>query len=248
MRRWVQTVAVCVWAGFAPVAVQISQAGQLPEDVHPVSRSRLPPIDREELDPALREAYDAAMRAAGSGGAPTGAAALRLHGSGTDLRFSGPLGRRLTETGRDLWTLVPGTTPEPFLITPFNEAQPSFSPDGRWIAYSSDRSGPTEIYVRPFPGRDPFTQVSTGGGIAPMWGARGDELYYRNGQQVLRVSVDYEPEPRFGTPELLFEGTYDLTAGGDLHYSATPDRQQFLMVVEESATTLRMVSNWRGEE
>ena len=97
MRRWVQTVAVCVWAGFAPVAVQISQAGQLPEDVHPVSRSRLPPIDREELDPALREAYDAAMRAAGSGGAPTGAAALRLHGSGTDLRFSGPLGRRLTE-------------------------------------------------------------------------------------------------------------------------------------------------------
>ncbi len=97
MRGWVQTVAVCVWAGFAPVAVQISQAGQLSEDVHPVSRSRLPPIDREEIDPALREAYDAAMRAAGSGGAPTGAAALRLHGSGTDLRFSGPLGRRLTE-------------------------------------------------------------------------------------------------------------------------------------------------------
>ena len=100
MRGWVQTVAVCVWAGFAPfapVAVQISQAGQLPEDVHSVSRSRLPPVDREELDPARREAYDAATRATGSGGAPSGAAALRLHGSGTDLRFSGPLGRRLTE-------------------------------------------------------------------------------------------------------------------------------------------------------
>ena len=97
MRRWGQTVAMCVWAGFAPVAVQISQAGQLPEDVHPVSRSRLPPIDREELDTERREAYDSAMRAAGSEGAPMGAAALRLHGSGTDLRFSGPLGRRLTE-------------------------------------------------------------------------------------------------------------------------------------------------------
>ena len=97
MRGWVQTVAVCIWAGFAPVTVQISQAGQLPEDLHPVSRSRLPPIDREELDPARRETYDAAMRAAGSGSAPTSAAALRLHGSGTDLRFSGPLGRRLTE-------------------------------------------------------------------------------------------------------------------------------------------------------
>ena len=97
MRGWVQTVAVCLWVGFAPVVVQTSQAGQLPEDVHRASRSRLPPIDREELDPTRREAYDAAMRAAGPGGAPKGAAALRLHGSGTDLRFSGPLGRRLTE-------------------------------------------------------------------------------------------------------------------------------------------------------
>ena len=97
MRRWVQTVAVCGWAGFAPVAVQISQAGQLPEDVHPVSRSRLPPIDREDLDAARRGAYDSAMRAPGAEGAPMGAAALRLHGSGTDPRFSGPLGRRLTE-------------------------------------------------------------------------------------------------------------------------------------------------------
>ena len=97
MRVFVRTVAVCVWVGFAPAALQVAEAGQLPDDVHPVSRSRLPPIDREELDPARREAYDAAMRADGSAGVPTGAPALRLHGSGTDLRFSGPLGRRLTE-------------------------------------------------------------------------------------------------------------------------------------------------------
>ena len=97
MRRWVQAVAVCVWAVSGPATVLVCQAGQLPEDVHPVSRSRLPPIDREELDATRREAYDAVMRAAGSDGAPRGAASLRLHGSGTDLRFSGPLGRRLTE-------------------------------------------------------------------------------------------------------------------------------------------------------
>ena len=72
---------------------QDSHAGQLPEDVHPVSRNRLPPVDRAELDATRRAAYDAVMRDAG----PLGAAALRLHGSGTDLRFSGPLGRRLTE-------------------------------------------------------------------------------------------------------------------------------------------------------
>ena len=97
MRGWSQTVAVCFWVGVAPMAVQTPQAGQLPEDVHPVSRNRLPPVDREALDPSRREAYDAAMRAARSSGAPTGAAALRLHGSSTDLRFSGPLGRPMTE-------------------------------------------------------------------------------------------------------------------------------------------------------
>ena len=64
--------------------------GPLPDDVHPASRSRLPPIDREELDAARRAAYNAA-------GAPTGAAALRLHGSGTNLRFDAPMGRQLTE-------------------------------------------------------------------------------------------------------------------------------------------------------
>ena len=97
MNRWTRTAVVLVCAGMVPTGTQLARAGQLPDDVHKVSRSRLPPIDREELDPARREAFDAAMRGAGPGSVPTGAAALRLHGSGTDLRFSGPLGRRLTE-------------------------------------------------------------------------------------------------------------------------------------------------------
>ncbi len=95
MRLWVQAVAVAVaaWVVLGTTTVQVSQSGQLPANVHPVSRSRLPPLEREEVDPTRRDAYDAVMRASG----PAGAAALRLHGSGTDLRFSGPLGRRLTE-------------------------------------------------------------------------------------------------------------------------------------------------------
>ena len=60
-----------------------------------MSRSRLPPVDREELDAARRAAYDAAVE--GPAGAPTGAAALRLHGSGASLRFDAPMGRQLTE-------------------------------------------------------------------------------------------------------------------------------------------------------
>jgi hypothetical protein len=79
------------------VSVQDAQAEQLPDDVNSVSRSRLPSVDREELDPTRREAYDAARRTADVERNAMGAVALRLHGSGTDLRFSGPLGRRLTE-------------------------------------------------------------------------------------------------------------------------------------------------------
>ena len=77
------------------VVAPAAAGGRLPDDVNPESRSRLPPIRREELDPARRAAWDAA--AGGPDGAPAGAAALRLHGSGASLRFAAPMGRRLTE-------------------------------------------------------------------------------------------------------------------------------------------------------
>ncbi len=97
MRRWLQRVTICIWTVFVPVTVQNAQAEQLSDDVNPVSRSRLPSVDREELDPVRREAYDAARRTEDVERNAMGAGVLRLHGSGTDLRFSGPLGRRLTE-------------------------------------------------------------------------------------------------------------------------------------------------------
>ena len=95
MRRWVLTAVVIAWAGWVPTGVGVADAGQLPADVHPDSRSRLPPIDREALDAERRA--NAAARVEGPAAAPMGAAALRLHGSGTSLRFAAPMGRQLTE-------------------------------------------------------------------------------------------------------------------------------------------------------
>ncbi len=95
MKQWVQTAVVLAWVGSLPAGAPAAHAGQLPDDVHPQSRSRLPPADREELDAARRAAYDAALES--PAGAPTGAAALRLHGSGASLRFAAPMGRQLTE-------------------------------------------------------------------------------------------------------------------------------------------------------
>ena len=95
MGRCVRTAVVLALAAALPAGLPAAHAGQLPDDVNPESRSRLPPIDREELDPVRREAFDAAV--ASPAGAPAGAAALRLHGSGASLRFEAPMGRRLTE-------------------------------------------------------------------------------------------------------------------------------------------------------
>ena len=89
MRRWVQTVVVLAWAvGFIPTGLRAADAGQLPEDVHPDSRSRLPPMDREELDGERRAAYDAAIQAGDPTTVAAGAVALRWHGSGTNLRWA----------------------------------------------------------------------------------------------------------------------------------------------------------------
>ncbi|MCY4658395.1 MAG: hypothetical protein OXF93_01090 [Acidobacteria bacterium] len=94
-KRWVRAAVVVALAASLPAGLRVAHAGQLPDDVNPESRSRLPPIDREELDPARRAAFDAAV--ASPDGAPAEAAALRLHGSGASLRFEAPMGRRLTE-------------------------------------------------------------------------------------------------------------------------------------------------------
>jgi serine/threonine protein kinase len=89
------------------------------------------------------------------------------------------------KTGGDIW-ILPGplgpagaAKPYPFLRTTFNERDPQFSPDGHWIAYQSNESGRFEVYVRPFPGPGGMRQISTAGGVQPLWRADGTELFYR---------------------------------------------------------------------
>src|SRR6266496_2778602 len=72
--------------------------------------------------------------------------------------------------GRDLWMgSLKNKVSQPFLQTPFNENDPSFSRDGKWIAYDSDESGRSEVYVRPFPGPGGKILVSTDGGTQPVF-------------------------------------------------------------------------------
>ena len=79
--------------------------------------------------------------------------------------------------------------PTVFLDTPFRDSGTAFSPDGRWLAYHSNESGPQEVYVRPFPGPGAKWQISTGGGTYPLWSRNRKELFYRAADETLMVAA-----------------------------------------------------------
>jgi serine/threonine-protein kinase len=91
-----------------------------------------------------------------------------------------------SKSGWDLWTVpiesdgagVRAGKPEVFLQTPASELDPVFSPDGRWLAYSSSESGTSQIYVRAFPDKGGKWQISNSGGGRPMWSRSGHELFF----------------------------------------------------------------------
>jgi len=157
------------------------------------------------------------------------------------------------KTQRDIWIAsVKDQKRSLFLGTPATEGAPRFSPDGRFLAYVSDESGRPEIYVQPFPGPGGKWQISTDGGIEPLWGPTGRELFYRSGNRVMAVPVTAQPSFSAGRPTMLFEGTYlasPFPATG-VTYDVTRDGQRFLMVkdVEQaSATQINVVVNWFEE-
>jgi eukaryotic-like serine/threonine-protein kinase len=143
-------------------------------------------------------------------------------------------------------------TSTPLLATAANERSGRISPDGRWIAYASDESGRSEIYVQQFPGLGSKRAVSTGGGAAPFWRQDGRELYYLSPERVLMaVDVRAEGTIAIGRPRALFRAP----VAGDVsearnHYVAARDGQSFLVsVMEESPdrAAISVVVNWPAQ-
>jgi serine/threonine-protein kinase len=158
------------------------------------------------------------------------------------------------KTARDIWVLrMSDHKSQPFLVTPFNEGDPTFSPDGNWMAYVSNESGRPEVYVQPFPGPGGKWQISTEGGTEPAWNRNGKELFYRNGDKMMALDVTTQPGFSPGKPRMLFEGQYlanDWPQLGTV-YDVSPDGQRFLMVktTEQAfaATQINVVLNWFEE-
>jgi len=152
------------------------------------------------------------------------------------------------QTGADLFVLplFGDRKAHPFLQTPFNEIEGQFSPDGRWVAYTSNESGRYEVYVAPFPGPGGKWQVSTGGGTFPRWRRDGTEIFYLAPDKKLMMAAVNGKSGSFevGAVKPLFQ---THATGSRYEYDVTADGQRFLIntAPEQTASApVTVVLNW----
>jgi hypothetical protein len=129
----------------------------------------------------------------------------------------------------------------------FVAIQPALSPDAKWLAYVSDESGRSEVYVVPFPHGSGRVLVSSGGGIWPRWSRDAKELWYRHGDRMMAVDITAKDGIlTVGRTQQLFEAEsapgglgpmYDVSADGKKFVIASRDRS-------EAANPLTLVLNW----
>jgi Tol biopolymer transport system component len=148
----------------------------------------------------------------------------------------------------------------PLLTSNFREADPAISPDGRWLAYTSNESGRLEVYVRPFASGAGRWQVSDNGGGYPRWSGNGRELFYRVDDGLMVSTIETVGDGlRTGKPARLFTGTFrggvtGVAIGGNTFadYEVTADGQHFVMFPSTEAESVNrgivtLVTDWFDE-
>ncbi|MEP7325527.1 MAG: protein kinase [Gemmatimonadota bacterium] len=161
--------------------------------------------------------------------------------------------------GRDIIGLRPGvdSAARPLVANPgFDEAAPTLSPDGKWLAYESNETGRMEVYIRPFPNTEGGKwQVSTDGGQAPLWAHGGREIFFVDGNRNMVVTpVAGGMSPGLGERRVLFRMGVDLYLGEPENYTPfdiSPDDKRFIMVRQAATApekpTFILVENWFEE-
>jgi serine/threonine-protein kinase len=122
------------------------------------------------------------------------------------------------------------TTPISLVATGFREQAPALSPDGRWMAFTSNEAGRYEVYVVPFPNAAAKWAISVAGGVEPLWSRDGREIFYRDPQgNMVAVAVETEPTFSPGAPTVLFSAARYRTNLNHRQYDVAPDGR-FLML------------------
>jgi eukaryotic-like serine/threonine-protein kinase len=164
----------------------------------------------------------------------------------------------LNSQSTDIWILplAGDRKPFPFLNTPASESAPQFSPDGKWIAYTSDEGRaaggrPSQVYIQPFAPESTNStkrQISVNGGRAPRWRDDGKELFYFEGRKLMAAEIrtsgrDFEAS----IPKELFEPPESARSAGFPTFAVSPDGQRFLLpeqVESEAAMPITLLLNW----
>jgi serine/threonine-protein kinase len=157
------------------------------------------------------------------------------------------------KTGMDLWTLsVKDGRREPLVKTEFDEREAQFSPDGRWFAYQSNRTGRHEIYIRPFPGdgRKEYGPVSVNGGSQVRWNSNGKELFYLSSdERLMAVPINTTVNGQAieaGRPIALFQTHIVETGVLGQQYVVSHDGKRFLILsTQEAVTPITVILNWK---
>ena len=138
-----------------------------------------------------------------------------------------------------------------WLQTRFDEVEARVSPNGKWVAYTSDQTGQPEIWLRSFADAGSPLRISPDGGRDAVWAPDGGELFYRNGSRMMAVKLAPAASDastlRGESPEQLFEGGFEPSS--QRAFDVAPDGR-FLMIAtptRESATSIVLVRNW-GEQ
>lgn len=135
----------------------------------------------------------------------------------------------------------------PVVSSAASENAGKLSPDGRWLAFSSDESGRDEVYIQPFPQGGRRWQVSRAGGTFPRWRADGRELFFYTRGDLSAAELTLSDNPRVGAVTTLFSFTRRPANVNDYPYAVTPDGQRFLVNVRsDQPPTVSILVNWQA--
>jgi hypothetical protein len=152
----------------------------------------------------------------------------------------------------DIWmiSMDQPRTSSPIVQLPGYQTSSRISPDGRWLAYGSEESGQSEVFVTSLPNAAGKWQVSSGGGTQPVWARSGLELFYVNGDQLMVTAVDAHSGFAASKPALLFQGGPLVGIEGDATYDVSLDGQRFVMIRtsgERLTNQVNVVLGWTDE-
>jgi Tol biopolymer transport system component len=161
------------------------------------------------------------------------------------------------KTNFDLWVRPMSGEEKPFPLvkTVSDETNGQFSPDGRWVAYDSNASGRSEVYVQPFPPMGGLSQISFEGGAQPRWNSNGKEIFFISlDSKMMAAPVDLSRDGKSlvsRTPVALFPvrlAVGPVVPALNQQYAVSPDGQRFLISVDESDTPpITLIYNWKPQ-